>query len=223
MNIGIASSELLIRKALCALLQALPGVHVVWDIDSVLESSRLVRQRCPDVMLFHIANPARELNIISRIKGVLPEIKLVLLIDDVNGDLELFAIKTGVLGCVPKNSEPQLLYEALTVVARGQPWMSHRAAVHIIGGYARGGASNRGEIAGLTQREREILVLTVRGLSNKEMAGRLCISENTIKTHLITIYRKLGVTGRMGAAMYFQGAVSWEPEEGRVGSLPQTG
>jgi DNA-binding NarL/FixJ family response regulator len=224
MKLGIASPEVLIRKGLCALLAGLPDTYVVLDFDYVFDNFQLVQQLRPDALLIHTANQASDLQTIPLIKKLLPQVKIILLIDDADDELELQAIRAGVLACVSKRSEPQVLSEALQAVANGEPWISHRAAARIIEGFARGEASSKRETGELTQREREILTLTARGFSNKEMANRLFISENTIKTHLLAIYRKLGVTGRMGAAMhYFQRAVSSVANESLAGSLTQMG
>jgi DNA-binding NarL/FixJ family response regulator len=211
MDLGITSPEVLIRKGLCALLAGLPDVRVVLDVDCVFGKFQLRQQLRLDALLIHAANPANELNTIPQIRKLLPQVKLVLLTDEGDEELELRAIRMGVLGCVSKKSELHVLSEALKAVAKGEPWVSHRAASRIIGQFARGEVAGKREATELTQREQEILALTAKGFRNKEIANRLSVSENTIKTHLLTIYRKLGVTGRMGAAMhYFQGAVSRE-------------
>jgi two-component system, NarL family, response regulator NreC len=212
MDLGIVDPQVLIRKALCALLADVRDVRVVLDVDHVFENVRLIRQLRPDALLIHSANPASELATIPQIKKLLPQVRLILLTDDVDDDLELRAIRAGVLGCVSKKSEPQVLEEALKAVGNGETWISRRAATRIIGEFARGEVAGQRNGTELTQREQEILALTAKGFRNKEIAGRLLISENTIKTHLLTIYRKLGVSGRMGAAMcYFQGT---PPREG---------
>ncbi len=211
MDLGRVGPQVFMRKGLCALLAGLQDVHVVLDVDCVFEKFQLVQQLNPDTLLIHAANPANELNTIPRIKKLLPQVRLILLIDDADDELELRAIRMGILGCVSKKSEPQVLSQALKAVASGEPWISHRATTRIIGRFARREVSGERKATELTQREHEILALTAKGLRNKEISNRLFISENTIKTHLLTIYRKLGVTGRMGAAMhYFQGAASHE-------------
>ncbi len=187
MDLGIVDPQVLLRKALCALLADVPGVRVVMDVDHVFEHFQLIQQLHPDVLLIHSANPATELTTIPQIKRLIPQIKLVLLTDDADDELELRAIRTGVMGCVSKKSEPQVLGEALRTVASGDAWISHRAATRLVGEFARGEVSGERNATELTQREHEILALTAKGDRNKEIEGRLFISENTIKTHLLTI------------------------------------
>lgn len=207
MDLGIVDPQVLIRKALCSLLAEARDVRVVLDVDHAFESLQLIQQLQPEVLLIHPSDALSVLATISQIKKLLPGTKLILLTDDVEVEFELRAVRTGVLGCVSKRSEPQILMDALRSVAKGEAWISQRAATRIIGEFARGEASGeRSSQEDLTRREREILALMAKGFRNKEIASQLFVSENTIKTHLLTIYRKLGVSGRMAAALhYFQG------------------
>jgi DNA-binding NarL/FixJ family response regulator len=205
MDLGIIDPRILVRKALCALLAFAPDVRIVLDVDGALENLPLIQQSQPDVLLIRPARLPSGLAPVPQLKKLLPDIKIILLTDDADQEFELRAIRAGVKGCVSEESEPHVLPEALNAVARGEVWISHRAATRIIGEFARGEVSAERDAPELTQRETEILALMANGYRNKEIASQLFISENTIKTHLLTIYRKLGVSGRMAAAMhYFQ-------------------
>lgn len=207
MDLGIVDPHMLMRKALCALLADVQGVRVVLDVDRALDNVQLLQQLQPDILLIHASDPPTILTTILQIKKLLAGTKLILLTDEAEVEFELRAVRAGALGCVSKRSEPRVLLEALRTVEKGEAWISQRAATRIIGEFARGETS--GERNGpeeLTRREREILALMAKGYRNKEIANQLVVSENTIKTHLLTIYRKLGVSGRMAAALhYFQG------------------
>jgi DNA-binding NarL/FixJ family response regulator len=209
MKVGVAGTQVLIRKALCALLLTMPGVSVVLDIDSATDGVKILQHVYPDVLLVNTTDASKEINATSEIRRLLPALKLILLIDDGDDELELLAIKAGVLGCVPKTSDPQSLGRALKAVAGGERWISPGATTRIIKGFANGNALDKREAAKLTQREQEILALAAKGFRNKEIANSLLISENTVKTHLVATYRKLGVTSRIGAAMHhYVGAAS---------------
>jgi DNA-binding NarL/FixJ family response regulator len=86
-------------------------------------------------------------------------------------------------------------------VKRGEVWISHRASSQLLKKLVR--RDRQEEIGDLTRREWEILVLVAAGKRNKEIASRLCVSENTVKTHLYAIYRKLHASTRMEAALFF--------------------
>jgi len=216
MNLGIVDPRVLVRKALCALLAGTPGISIVLEVDHALENLPLIQQFQPNVLLIRSPRLSGGLTAISSLRKLLPNIKIVLLTDGADHEFELRAIRSGAMGCVSEESEPQVLPEALNAVASGTVWVSPPAATRIIGEFARGEVSGERDIPELTQRETEILALMAKGFRNKEIANHLFISENTIKTHLLTIYRKLGVSGRMAAALhYYQGSSS---RPGAIGS-----
>jgi DNA-binding CsgD family transcriptional regulator len=102
-------------------------------------------------------------------------------------------------------------------VNKGEIWVSHQAAARIISKLLKLGGHEEANPDELTPREWEILKLVADGFRNKEIAGRLHLSENTVKTHLYTTYRKLQVCTRLGAALrYFQRS----KHRGDSGSVP---
>jgi DNA-binding NarL/FixJ family response regulator len=95
------------------------------------------------------------------------------------------------------------LEEALRVVRQGEVWVSQQASSQLVKKLVHRGGQKENEIEELTRREWETLALVAAGNRNKEIANRLCVSENTVKAHLYAIYRKLHVSTRMGAALFF--------------------
>lgn len=122
------------------------------------------------------------------------------------------AVKAGVRGCFSKRPEPQAFERALRAIGqRGEAWVSHQAAAQIIGKFMQGDGNRQSPANRLTEREWKILALVASGCHNKEIATRLFISENTIKTHLYTVDKKLGVSSRLGAAMHYFRQARQEP------------
>ncbi len=202
-NIGVVSPWTLTRKGLCALLAPIKEARVVLDVDSALENFELIQKSRPDILLLDILSPASDLEIVSQVRKLFPETRIILLVDDADEEFQLRAIRAGARGCVSKRSEPQVLVKSLKVVGQGEIWVSHHMASRIIGEFMRFQDAGQAEPSDLTQREWEILALVANGCRNKEIASRLFISENTIKTHLYAIYKKLQVSNRLGAALYY--------------------
>jgi DNA-binding NarL/FixJ family response regulator len=120
-------------------------------------------------------------------------------------DHEARAIRLGARGCVSKASDPLVLERALRAVATGELWIGHQAATRIISGLLSRESPDEETAARLTRRELDVLALVAEGYQNKEIASRLCVSDHTVKTHLVSVYKKLKVAGRFAAAMcYFQ-------------------
>jgi DNA-binding NarL/FixJ family response regulator len=203
LSLGIVSQHVLTRKAVSVLLASSENLRVTVDVDSALESVELLQKAQLDILLLDILDPSSGLESVSRLRSLLPEIKLLLLSDPLDEEFQVRAIRAGAHGCVSKRAEPSVLEKALRLVAKGELWVSHQVAAQIIGKLMVGQQAEDGNAGDVSQREWEILALVARGYRNKEIASRLFISENTIKSHLATIYRKLHVNTRLEAALHY--------------------
>ncbi len=208
MNVAVISSQVLMRRAFCALLAQVRDVRVVADFDRAIENSEGLRRANAELVMIDVLDPQGDLDTAAQLRQLLPDAKVLLLTNSDEEDFQVQAIKVGVRGCFSKSSELHAFERALRAIGqRGEVWVSHQVAAQIIGKFAQEDGSQQAPASHLTQREWEILALVANGCHNKEIAGRLFISENTVKTHLYTIYKKLGVSSRLGAAMhYFQQA-----------------
>ncbi len=134
------------------------------------------------------------------------------------------ALRVGASGFLLKDATAQQLVEGLRVVAAGEallaPTVTRRLLERFVPSLARGDQRARPGLSSLTERELEILTLLSSGLSNAELGARLYLSEPTIKTHLSSIFRKLGVRDRVQAviAAYDAGLVAPAARAARRGS-----
>jgi DNA-binding NarL/FixJ family response regulator len=205
MRVCIISPYAISRKGLCALLGSLPQVTVVLDLNSALDQVERIQKMEPAVLLFDTLNPGVDLEVIGRTQKLLPRMKILLLTDHVDEELELRAIKAGACGCVSKRDDPQFLAKALAVVAQGEIWISQRSSSRIIGEFVRSRdkENNKNGTNELSRRELEVLGLVAQGYRNKQIADRLFVCESTIKTHLYTLYKKLQISTRLEAVLYY--------------------
>jgi DNA-binding NarL/FixJ family response regulator len=205
MTVGVASRRLLVRKALCALVAQMPEFRVALDVDDSLASLDLLQQIRPDILLLDVLNSSRDLGAIPQLRRRLPRTNVLVLSDLNPEEFQVRVIEAGAQGCVSIGSEPGVLERALRVAGQGEIWVNRKAAGRIIRKLlARNGGKHR-VVSELTERESEILALVAKGQRNREIAGALALSENTVRTHLYTIFKKLGVSTRMRAALqYFQ-------------------
>ena len=205
MNIGVTSPKALIRKSLCALLSGLDGVSSVLDLASPMEAPETLRHMLLDVLLVDAIDPSTDLEFLSYLHAVLPQTRVLVLADDADEDYQVQAIRQGARGFVSKNCPSEIFERALKGVARGEMWIGHSVATRIIGKLLQHEASRDHEQPALSRREQEILALVAEGYRNKEIAGILSVSENTIRAHVASLYRKIQVTGRVEAALYYYG------------------
>lgn len=204
MRVLIADDHALFRDGLRSLLEA-HGVEVVAEARDGREAVELARIHRPDVVLMDLAMP--ELNGLGATRllaAELPEIAVVVLTAS-EDDADLFeAVKSGAQGFLPKDLEARRFFELLDGVTRGEPALTPALARKVLGALARPEPEPRARPAdALTDREQEVLELLVQGVtSNRELAERLFVSENTIKYHLRNILDKLHVQNRAQVIAY---------------------
>jgi DNA-binding NarL/FixJ family response regulator len=203
-RILLADDHILFRKGLAQLLNSQPDFLVIGEAGDGLEAFEKARTLMPDLILMDVDMPrcdGREAT--RRIKAELPYVVIVILtVSDDEQDL-FAAIKNGAQGYLLKKIDPTDLFEQLRGLARGEAALSRLMANKILREFARGEpASSRPTDGVLTDRERQVLRLVARGLTNREIAEALVIAENTVKNHLRNILAKLHLDNRVQAAAY---------------------
>jgi len=206
MRVLLVDDHILFRKGLASLIASQRDFEVVGEAGDGLEALEKARQLMPDLILLDINMPVCDGREATRlIKEEMPYVKIVMLTvsDD---DQDLFeAIKNGAEGYMLKKLEPGDLFEMLRGIRQGEAPISRLMASKILREFARQ-APRPTERAGpesvLSEREREVLQLVTDGLTNREIATALYITENTVKNHLRNILAKLHLENRVQAAAY---------------------
>jgi DNA-binding NarL/FixJ family response regulator len=190
----IADDHPVVRTGLHGMLAGQPDIELVGEASSGEEAVRLVEQQRPDVVLMDLRMPgmdgvAATQEIVARCPGT--EV-LVLTTYDTDADI-LRAVQAGATGYLLKDTPRETLYRAIRAAARGETVLAPAVATRLVG-QMRAPAQES-----LSAREIEVLACVARGATNKEIARQLHISESTVKSHLIHIYGKLGVSDRTEA------------------------
>jgi DNA-binding NarL/FixJ family response regulator len=203
MRILIADDHALFRDGLRSLLEA-RGFEVIGEAHNGRDAVDQARRLVPDVVLMDLHMPELDGLAATRlISAQQPHVKVVILTAS-EEDAHLFeAIKSGAQGFLFKNLKADELISLLQGVDRGEPALTPALARKLLGEFARPAAppparsaADQG-IGALTEREREVLDLLVQGItSNRDLAERLVISENTVKYHFRNILDKLHVQNR---------------------------
>lgn len=203
MRVLIADDHALFRDSLRTLLEA-KGVEVVGEASNGREAIEMTRQLQPDVVLMDLKMP--ELDGLAATRAIsteMPEVRVVILTAS-EDDEDLFeAVKSGAQGYMFKDVRSGQFFELLEAAARGEPAFTPGLARKLLKEMARPSQKEPKQLEVLTEREREILELLVQGVtSNKELAERLILSENTIKYHLRNILDKLHLENRTQVVAY---------------------
>ena len=190
----IADDHPVVRAGLQGMLSGQPDLELVGEASTGEEAVRLTAQLRPDVVLMDLRMPGMDgVTATGQIQTQFPQTHvLVLTTYDTDADI-LRAVEAGATGYLLKDAPRETLYRAIRATARGESILSPVVATRLLG-QMRAPAEEA-----LSVREIEVLSCVARGASNKEIARQLHISEATVKTHLIHIFGKLGVSDRTEA------------------------
>jgi DNA-binding NarL/FixJ family response regulator len=198
----LVDDHALFREGLISLLSYQDDFTVVGeagDAESALDQARTLE---PDIMLMDIELPGEDGVIATRrLKLEMPAVTVVMLTVRDDSETLFEAIKAGAQGYLVKNVRSRELLEQLRGLAQGEAAISRRLAARILA-EIRGQTEVFGPEEALTARELEVLDLAAARLSNAEIAGRLVISEHTVKNHMKSILAKLHLRNRRQAAAY---------------------
>jgi len=196
----LADDHAVVREGLRTFLELQDGIEVAGEAadgeEAVYEAERLR----PDVVLMDLVMPRLDgVGAMRELRRARPEIRVIVLTSFAEDERLLPAIQAGAAGYLLKDVEPQELARAVRAAHAGQALLDPSVAARLVEAIAQpAGGSPRDE---LTPREREVLALIARGLSNKRIARELGVSEKTVKTHIGHLLAKLGVTDRTQAAL----------------------
>lgn len=206
LRVGIADDHAMVRQGLVTFLGLYDDIEVVGQAESGADAIELCRRSRPDVLLLDLVMPGMDgVEVIRGLRAAgldLPVVVLTSFLDDERG---LSAIREGAVGYLMKDVQPDALYRALHGARRGEPQLHPQIARKLLSQVAGGGSARGAERTGadtLTARERDVLARLARGMSNKEIAADLYVSEKTVKTHVSNILQKLGLADRTQAALY---------------------
>lgn len=188
----------IVRAGLERLVRTFPEIELVGSAGNGKEAIALCRDRSPDVVLMDLEMP--ELDGIEATRRILEEradVRIVVLTSFSDQQRISGAFDAGAIGYVLKDADPDELEKAIKAAARGDAPLDPKAARVLLSRRAAAAP-----LAELSEREIEVLSLVVQGQQNKHIARRLGITEATVKAHLTTIFRRIGVTDRTQAALW---------------------
>jgi DNA-binding NarL/FixJ family response regulator len=198
LRLVVVDDHALFRRGLVGLLDEMPGFDVVGQAGDGQQALPVIEKARPDIVLLDLNMP--NMDGIATLRALrdrkLPVRVLMLTISQNDADL-LDAIRAGADGYLLKNTEPEDLRRAIRRVAEGQGALSPEVTAPILRAVSRFGSED--QVSLLSERELDVLGCLVDGMTTQQIAGRLFISENTVKTHVRHIFEKLEVSNRAEA------------------------
>jgi DNA-binding NarL/FixJ family response regulator len=206
----LCDDQALVRSGFRMILDARPDLEVVGEAEDGLQAVERTRTLEPDVVLMDVRMP--NLDGIGATRQIVSSgtAARVLILTTFDPDEYVYeAIRAGASGFLLKDVEPEELVDAIRVVAAGNALLGASVTTRLLERFGQAPAATAPSLDDLTERELDILRLVAEGLTNAEIAERLVVSETTVKTHVSSVLRKLGVRDRVQAviAAYDAGVV----------------
>jgi DNA-binding NarL/FixJ family response regulator len=203
-RVAVVDDQRLFTRGLSGLLEMLPGVEVVGVAYDGEEAVALCREEEPDVVLMDISMPKMDgISATREIKDLLPQTAVVILTGHEDDEHVFEGIKAGAQGYLLKDSEPEDLSRAIHTVYAGNTIVAPDLAQKMLNTFEGGRPGESARLAPpLTERELEVIRALSRGMSDRQIAQSLGISEKTVRNHTSNIYRKLHIFDRTQAVIY---------------------
>jgi DNA-binding NarL/FixJ family response regulator len=205
-RILLVDDQPLFREGLRTLLSVQPDFEVVGEAGNGAEALRLARSLHPAVVLMDLQMPVLDgVAATQRLCKEQPECRVIVLTTFDDDELVFDGLRAGAIGYLLKDAPSEKLGEAIRSAARGESFLQPSVAAKVVAEFAR--LTRKPEahpstlIEPLSEREREVLRLIANGSSNREIAGKLCLAEGTVKNHITNILAKLAVRDRTQAAL----------------------
>lgn len=207
----IVDDQAMVRAGFAALLAAQSDIDVVGEAPDGKKGVEVSRSTHPDVVLMDVRMPemdglAAARALLDPPPGVVHLPKVLMLTTFDVDDYVYEALRAGASGFLLKDAPPADLISAVRVVASGEALLAPSVTRRLIADFAKQRPTPRKDqslqLNGLTPRETEVLVLIARGLSNQEIADRLVLAEQTVKTHIGRVLSKLGLRDRAQAVIF---------------------
>jgi DNA-binding NarL/FixJ family response regulator len=202
----IADDHAIFRAALRTLLESEPGMRVVGETADGAGAVALTGRLQPDVLLLDLAMPGLTgLDVLRELRRSTSLCRTILLTAHIEQGQIVEALRIGARGIIMKESSAELLFQGIRAVVAGEHWVGRKRVADLTefrGGSTPRRADRKRKTFGLSSRELQVVGAVVAGNSNRNIAQRLAISEDTTKHHLSNIFDKLGVSNRLELALF---------------------
>jgi NarL family two-component system response regulator LiaR len=203
-TIGIISRRPLFSHALSALISIHHDAETVWEIQGASELRAVpLEKRAVDVVVIDVGSNVVDRVAVASVREQQPDARILLICDAPSDDVVLEALLAGAQGCLSQASDVKSVFAALQALKHGEVWADARITAAALSSALERRAAAHIKERDLSTREWEVLSVLATGKRNQAIADELCISVQTVKRHVYSIYRKLNVLSRLEASLLF--------------------
>jgi len=193
-TILMADDHALVRAGIRALLESLPGIHVVGETGDGLEAVEIVRRNPPDVILLDVTMPGMNgFEAAARIVQLGVPTRVLMISMHASPDYAARAFAAGALGYLNKDAAFEELSEAIDRVCAGQRYLCRAIDADLVQQHEQRAGKGASGLDALTPRQRQILQLVAEGLGTRQIAERLFLSVKTVETHRAQLMERIGI------------------------------
>ncbi len=204
LRIAVVDDHPLFREGVVHTLRGARALDVVGEGSTAEDAIRIAGKELPDILLLDLWIPGGGIEATRSITRVSPATKVVVLTISEREDDVTRALEAGAKGYILKGTSSSNLLETLLAISKGESYVMPALAARLLRHVTQQDLSRAPSLPELTTREAEILAEVARGLTNKEIARAMTLSEKTVKHHMTNIMQKLQVRNRVEAAMVFR-------------------
>jgi DNA-binding NarL/FixJ family response regulator len=205
-RIVLADHQLIFRDGMKSLLEGQPDFAVVGEAGSPAQTLRLVRDLHPDVLLLDMAMAGGGLAVLKKLAAMPQPVRIIALADAADREMMMTALSNGARGVIGRESTTAMLFKSIRTAVTDQYWIGRDDVGFLIERMRRLAQQSEAEQHAkrfrLTRREMDIVTAVAAGESNKGIAQRLSLSEDTVKHHVSHVFDKLGVYSRLELAVF---------------------
>ena len=208
-SVLLVDDHAVVRSGLRVLIDNRPGLRVAGEVAHSADALALAAAEQPDVILLDLDLAGDSgLDLLPKLLKAAGNTRVIILTGVRDPEAHYRAMRLGASGLVLKEKAAEIVIKAIEKVHAGELWFDRSLMGSVIAEIARDSGAKKkddpeaAKIATLTEREREVIALIGEGLKNKHIAGRLFISETTVRHHLTSIFDKLGTSDRLELVIY---------------------
>jgi DNA-binding NarL/FixJ family response regulator len=202
MRVFLLIGNRLLSESLTRILQKKLDIAVVGESSNCSNVSGLIAQSETEMILMDsVTTPAQNLEFVSRIRHLYPTVQILLIAAEADENAFLKAVRAGIMGYLLRDASALKVIAAIRTMARGEAVCPPQFCLALFKALAHGVGftpSLRSTSLRLTRRQQELIPMIARGLTNKEIASHLNLSEQTVKNHIHRMLRKVGANDRLG-------------------------